>query len=52
MSTCTGFQYIILATQINDYVDNYFSDYLCGFRKVHSYQHCLLVMFKKYDKKH
>ena len=40
----------ILATQINDYIDNYFSDYLCGFRKGHSYQHCLLVMFENMKK--
>ena len=40
----------ILATQINDYIDNYFSDYLCGFRKGHSSQHCLLVMFENMKK--
>ena len=40
----------ILATQINDYIDNYFSDYLCGFRKGHSSQHCLLVMFENMTK--
>ena len=40
----------ILATQINDYIYNYFSDYLCGFRKGHSSQHCLLAMFENMKK--
>ena len=38
----------ILAKQINDYIENYFSNYLCGFRKA-----LLLVSHVwKYGKKH
>ena len=35
-----------LATQINDYIENYFSDYLCGFRKGRIPHYCFLVMFE------
>ena len=32
--------------QIYDYFNNIFSKYLCGFRKGHSTQHCLLYMLE------
>ena len=40
----------IFATQINDYIENYFSDYFCGCLKENSSQHCLLVMFENMKK--
>ena len=36
----------ILHNQINDYFNDIFSKYLCGFRKGHSTQHCLLCMLE------
>ena len=40
----------ILYKQIYDYFNNIFSKYLCGFRKGHSTQHCLLYMLEGTDK--
>ena len=37
----------ILYAQIYEYFDNIFSKYLCGFRKGHSIQHCLLYMLER-----
>ena len=36
----------ILAKQINDYIDQFLSKYLCGFRKGHNPQRALLVMIE------
>ena len=36
----------ILYKQIYDYFNNIFSKYLCGFKKGHSTQHCLLYMLE------
>ena len=36
--------------QLYDYFNNIFSKYLCGFRKGHSTQHCLLFMLEKLKK--
>ena len=36
----------ILYIQIYNYFDNIFSKYICGFRKGHSTQHCLLFMLE------
>ena len=38
----------LLYYQINKFMDKKFSKQLCGFRKVHSAQHCLLVMLEKW----
>ena len=40
----------ILYQQIYEYFDNIFSKYLCGFRRGHSTQHCLLFMLEKLKK--
>ena len=40
----------ILYIQIYNYFDNIFSKYLCGFRKGHSTQHCLLFMLENLRK--
>ena len=40
----------LLYQQMYDYFDNIFSKYLCGFRRGHSTQHCLLHMFEKLKK--
>ena len=37
----------LMSYQLNNYMEKYFSKYLCGFRKGHSPQHCLTVMVKK-----
>ena len=36
----------ILAKQINNYIDQFLSKYLCGFRKGYNTQHTLLVMIE------
>ena len=40
----------IIYVQIYEYFNNIFSKYLCGFRKGHSTQHCLLFMLEKLNK--
>ena len=40
----------LLYQQMYDYFDNIFSKYLCGFRRGHSTQHCLLHMLEKLKK--
>ena len=40
----------ILYVQIYEYFNKIFSEYLCGFRKDHSTQHCLLFMLEKLNK--
>ena len=40
----------LLYQQIYMYFDNIFSKYLCGFRKGHSTQHCLLFMLEDLKK--
>ena len=40
----------ILYQQMYEYFDNIFSKYLCGFRRGHSTQHCLLFMLEKLKK--
>ena len=40
----------IMFNQINEYITKYLSDYLCGFRKGHSPQHCLLAMIENMKK--
>ena len=40
----------ILYIQIYNYFDNIFSKYICGFRKGHSTQHCLLFMLENLRK--
>ena len=40
----------ILYIQIYEYFNNIFSKYLCGFRKGHSTQHCLLFMLENLKK--
>ena len=40
----------ILYMQIYEYFNDIFSKYLCGFRKGHSTQHCLLFMLEKLRK--
>ena len=37
----------LYAEQINKYMHNYFSKYLCGFRRGLSTQYCLLLMIEK-----
>jgi len=37
----------LYAIQIGEHMEKYFSNYLCGFRKGISTQHCLLVMVEK-----
>ena len=37
----------ILSKQISVYIEQYLSKYLCGFRKGHSPQHCLVVMIEE-----
>ena len=40
----------LYAEQINKYMHNYFSKYLCGFRRGLSTQYCLLLMIEKIKK--
>ena len=37
----------LYAEQINKYMHNYFSKYLCGFRRGLIMQYCLLLMIEK-----
>ena len=37
-------------TQINEYMNNHLSSYLCGFRKDYSTQYCLAIMLNRWHK--
>ena len=39
-----------MSDQISAYIKTYLSDYLCGFRKGYSTQHCLMFMLEKWRK--
>ena len=40
----------IMKEQINTYIEDFLSDYLCGYRKVFSPQHALISMIEKWRK--
>ena len=40
----------LMHLQISRYMDFYLSEYLCGFRKGYSTQHCLILMLEKWRK--
>ena len=50
LSTLSKIYEKILYSQIYEYLNKMFSKYLCGFRKGHSTQHCLLFMLQNLNK--
>ena len=50
LPTLTKIYEKILYSQIYEYFNSIFSKYLCGFRKGHSTQHCLLFMLERLKK--
>ena len=39
----------LLQKQINNYIENVFSPYLCGYRKGYSTQHALICLIEKWE---
>ena len=50
LPTVSKFFERIMLNQINTYIANHLSNYLCGFRKGFSPQHCLLIMIENMKK--
>ena len=40
----------LVSNEINKYIDQHLSKYLCGFQKGQSPQHCLIVMIENNEK--